>query len=87
MKALIRPRPAAQPEVEPDSRPPTARRLTSTLGCATKGAENQRMRVPREEVSVHLGSYLGGWRGNLAGRSPGDKGPRKVDRVIVRAVT
>lgn len=35
-------------------------RLTGTLGCATKGAEDQWMRVPPEEVSVHLGSYLGG---------------------------
>jgi hypothetical protein len=31
-----------------------------TLGCATKGAEDQWMRVPPEQLSVRLGSYPGG---------------------------
>jgi hypothetical protein len=46
-----------------------------SLGCATEGAENQRMKVPPEKLSVHLGSYPGGRRGNPVGRSPGDRRP------------
>jgi len=30
------------------------------LGCATKGAEDQWMRDPPEELSVHLSSYPSG---------------------------
>jgi hypothetical protein len=58
--------------------------------CATKGAENQWMQVPHEQLSVQFDSYpWGGW-GNPPVLSDGDKGPRVVvseqTRGLQRAV-
>jgi hypothetical protein len=36
--------------------------MHDALECATKGAENQWMQVPLDQLSVQLGSYPGGKR-------------------------
>ena len=39
---------------------PAAAGEPRSLECATNGTENQWVQVPPEQVSVQLGSYLGG---------------------------
>jgi hypothetical protein len=65
-------------------------RRIGTLVCATKGAENQWMEVPHEQLSVQFDSDpWGGW-GDPPVLSDGDKGPRVVvaehTRGLQRAV-
>ena len=63
------------------------RRGKGTYVCATKGAENQWMKVPPEQLSVQFGSYPDGGRGNPARRSSGDKGSPWADRANLWAAT
>ena len=55
--------------------------------CATKGAENQWMRVPLGQLSERSGSYPDDGWGNSTRRSSGDKGPPWADRANLRAAT
>ena len=56
--------------------------------CAPrKGAEDQWMKVPPEQLSVQFGSYPDEGRGNPTARSSGDKGRPWADRAKLRAAT